>query len=84
MTKLEKMVNAVCHKSHEGELGWEDFEYDPEDGHYHVDPWPPYFLGEFLTFSHDPATVHPNGDDEWSIENLKELRDWLNIVLSEA
>ena len=83
MTKLEKMLAAECHDAHEGDPAFEEFEYDPRDGHFHVDPWPPEFLmGEYTlnTFSNDPPRFHM-GEEEWSIENLKELRDWLNIVL---
>lgn len=75
MTRLEKMI-VVCTKDCDLQL-----DYDPTEGHYHCDPWPPEFLD--ATFSDDPVTMHVGGDFEFSIDDLKELRDWLNIVLAE-
>ena len=83
MTNLEKMINAVCHDPHTGDQTYEEFEYDLRDGHYHVTPEPPDSLGE-VTYSHNPAEVYADQDLCFSIEDLIELRNWLNIVLEES
>lgn len=77
MTKLEKMIENLCTKDCDIDL-----EYDPKDGHYHVDPPPPDFFSDF-SYSDHPAEIYWN-DASFNINELIQLRDWLNVVLEEA
>lgn len=77
MTRLEKILSEECHKNCDLDL-----EYDPEDGHYHVDP-PPPACWEGAAYSHDPAEMFL-GEENYSIKDLREIRDWLNVMLEEA
>lgn len=81
MTKLEKMLTECCER-HKGDPCYDEFDYDPTEGHYHIEPPTPEFMDD-VTFSDNPPEIYW-GDASYTIEQLIELRDWLNIVLSNA
>lgn len=80
MTKFEKMTTTECHDPHEDDPAFAEFEYDPREGHYHVDPPPPESLGEP---SYDDGEMFVTLEKEWTVDDLKDIRAWLDAVLVE-